>query len=387
MSSRQDTSRRTEFRAALGELARIDKLELGAALRAMLAVDAEALRVTRVSYWELAPDRSAIVCRTLYRRDAGAYDHGGELRASAIPAYFGAMLEGCPIAIDDALSDPRTRELVDSYLRPHAISSMLDVPVWRSGKLAGVLCHEHVGPARAWTADEQTFVRGIGSMVSAVLDEVDRARAEQRARFAAITSLAAGVAHEINNPLTYITANLTTALEDLDAGILDPTSLRELLRDAHYGAERVRHIVHELVEAAQAMPPPARASPPSARPDEARRRVLLVDDEAPVRQSLRRMLASAHDVVVADDGASALATLRSGLHVDVVVCDLMMPQMTGMELYAHLVEERPELARRTIFMTGGAFTADARAFLAACDRPLLEKPIDRATLRRAIASV
>jgi CheY-like chemotaxis protein len=196
--------------------------------------------------------------------------------------------------------------------------------------------------------------------------------------------LLARIAHEINNPLTYVSANLTAALEELRAGTCGTAGLLEILEDAQEGAERLRLVVQELfsLEAREPFPPAAAAA------EEARRlRVLLVDDEAAIRRMLRRMLEPAHDVIDAEHGRAALDQLRGGADVDVVVCDLMMPGMTGMELYAHLSAERPTVARRMIFMTGGAFTARSREFIATCDRPMLQKPIDRATLRRAIASV
>lgn len=196
--------------------------------------------------------------------------------------------------------------------------------------------------------------------------------------------LLARIAHELNNPLTYVTANLTTALEELRTGASSTAGLIEILQDAQEGAERLRLVIQELfsLEARDTVPPP-----PGARDEARRRRVLLVDDEAAIRRMLRRMLEPSHDVIDAEHGRAALDQLRGGADVDVVVCDLMMPEMTGMELYAHLAAEHPTVARRVIFMTGGAFTSRSREFIATCDRPMLQKPIDRATLRRAIASV
>ena len=55
------------------------------------------------------------------------------------------------IVATDAQSDPRTCEFTENYLGPFQITSMLDVPVWLDGKLAGVVCHEHIGPLREWT--------------------------------------------------------------------------------------------------------------------------------------------------------------------------------------------------------------------------------------------
>ena len=214
------------FRAALGELARLDKVNLGSALRAILAVDAEALEVSRASYWELAPDHVVLHCRMLYQREGGRYLEGGVLHAADIPGYLGAMLEGLPIAVDDALVDPRTCEMLESYVRPAGIRAILDVPVWCRGKLAGVVCHEQVGSARTWTLAEQDFARGIGNMVSLAISESERHLAEEGARLAAIGALAAGVAHEINNPLTYINANLTTVLEELETDSCDRAELR-----------------------------------------------------------------------------------------------------------------------------------------------------------------
>jgi GAF domain-containing protein len=176
------TSPRSLFHAALTQLAQTDKPDLAAALRQILSVDATTMSVARVSYWELAPDHSKITCSVLYEHPAARFSSGGELRAVDFPGYFRALLQSKAIVADDAWTDPRTCEFADVYFRPHDIRSMLDVPVWRRGKLAGVVCHEHVGGDRAWTDDEQAFAVGIGNLVSIALEARKATRSSRAPR-------------------------------------------------------------------------------------------------------------------------------------------------------------------------------------------------------------
>lgn len=114
------------------------------------------------------------------------------------------------------------------------------------------------------------------------------------------------------------------------------------------------------------------------------RRVLVVDDERLVGEAIARSLAEENDVEVVTDANQALPRIVAGRY-DVVLCDLMMPIMTGMDLYAEVVRRAPKLAGRLVFMTGGAFTARARAFLESVANPCLEKPLDTSKLRSLVA--
>jgi len=123
-------------------------------------------------------------------------------------------------------------------------------------------------------------------------------------------------------------------------------------------------------------------STPRAVPPLAATRVLIVDDEPVVARSLAKLLAP-RTVEVVTSGQAALAACQRGTY-DAIVCDLMMPELTGMELHAQLRDTAPDLAARMIFVTGGAFTADAAAFVAARRAPVLTKPLDAAQLRAAV---
>jgi CheY-like chemotaxis protein len=116
-------------------------------------------------------------------------------------------------------------------------------------------------------------------------------------------------------------------------------------------------------------------------------RILVVDDDALVGRAMSRMLSRRHEVVFLSDARSALDRLRSGPAFDVVFCDLMMPQLTGIDLHDALAAERPELAARMIFTTGGAFTPQARAFADAHAERMLLKPFDARTLEAAVDRV
>jgi PAS domain S-box-containing protein len=654
------------YNAALARLAEINKSDLATTLRTLVERAADTLRVGRVSYWELQPDKASIRCRVLYERDARVFSEGAELFARDFPAYFRALLESRAIVADYAWTDPRTSEFVDTYFKLHDIRSMLDIPVWHNGLLVGVLCHEQTGTTRTWSWDEQTFAVGIANMISVALESRDRRHAQQgyellsqatndviwdwdikrdvvewnaavttifnyrpedigttsswwidrvyeedRARvarkfdelvsgtattwqdqyrwmradgsvatvldrgylvraadgtaarmvgsmvditervemharlalterMASLGTLAAGVAHEINNPLTYIMTNVTLAQEALRDGKTEH-SLADLLREIDEGAQRIRRVVRDLqwfarpreddvqdVEVASVIEssvsmvsnqirhraqlsielsstprvrmnkarlgqvvvnlltnaahaikegnaaahcvsvrtrtatngdavievrdtgsgiaPDVRArmfepffttkpvgfgmglglsiihsivtaagghihveSLPDhgttftiqlpAAPDVKQRpvvhddvptrpvRVLVVDDEPLIARAIRRMLRGMHDVECVESGEAALARLRAGEHFDVVLCDLMMPVVSGRELYEQVRSMSSPLAERFIFITGGAFTAESSEFAASCPRPLLEKPLDKAQLLRAIASV
>ena len=653
-----------EFHAALAELAQIDKSDLDVALERIVAVAAATLDVARVSYWELASDHSSIACRVLYMQADRSYRRGDRLLASQFPTYFEALITNPEIVAEDAWIDPRTSEFVESYFMVHGIRAMLDIPVWRRGKLAGVLCHEHVA-RRPWLPEEQAFAVGVANIITAALETRDRHRAEEgyaliaratndvlwdwdprtgeiqwndtatavfrlqpaqighrldwwlgcihaddRARvqgkvasllrseensytdqyrfvrgdgsiatiidggivvrdreglpvrmvgsmlditdrvemqnrlalsdrMASLGTLAAGVAHEINNPLTYVMTNLALAIEDTRVDTCHIPAVNELLREAQEGAERIRQIVrnlqalsrsndeeaqvlelapviessinvahneirhraqlvrefrdvptvrmnrgrlaqvvlnllinavhaieegrandneirvgtfarekevvievrdtgcgipvqhqarifdpffttkpigkgtglglsicHSIVVAAggrievessprgttmRVVLPAATAEVvapgPAAAPVAPKRRILLVDDEPLIRRSMTRLLGSKHSVVAVEDGNAALAELERDAGYDLILCDLMMPAMSGMELYRRLVEMGSPFAQRMVLMTGGAFSAESEAFLNSCERPHIAKPVDRGVLERILIEI
>ncbi|HVG59980.1 MAG TPA: MASE1 domain-containing protein [Hyalangium sp.] len=115
---------------------------------------------------------------------------------------------------------------------------------------------------------------------------------------------------------------------------------------------------------------------PAAHGSQARRgRILIVDDEPRMAQSLRMLLEPAHEVVATTRGSEALEMVSSGQRFDLVVCDLQMPGTTGMDVYAQLRQQAPELAQRLVFMSGGAYTPDASAFIRSVPNRVLEKPV------------
>ncbi|HXV74811.1 MAG TPA: PAS domain-containing protein, partial [Candidatus Polarisedimenticolaceae bacterium] len=238
ISARKESERRTERRnAALHELARSEALDSGdfdLFTRLAIQTAADVLDVDRIGVWLFNDDRSILRCESLYERGKDRFSTGLELQAAAYPRYFAALADGRFVAADDALTDPTTSEFAESYLAPLGITSMLDAPIRRGQKLIGVVCHEHVGPARRWLHDEREFAASIAHFVSHALEARHRSRAEQdvrrgqqrlleqkllekerverelartrehlvrQTRLSTIGQIAASIAHELRNPL------------------------------------------------------------------------------------------------------------------------------------------------------------------------------------------
>jgi PAS domain S-box-containing protein len=122
-------------------------------------------------------------------------------------------------------------------------------------------------------------------------------------------------------------------------------------------------------------------------PPLARSRILMIDDEAAVGRSIRLLLAPDHEVINVTRALDGLAQLEAGQAFDMILCDVMMPEMSGIELFAQLQARFPTYTHRTVFMTGGAFTSQAREALESLGTPRLEKPFSEAQLRKMIALV
>ncbi len=199
----------------LARLRALERQDLAGAMREITEAAAETIEAERVSVWLYDEERTRIRCVDLFERAKREHGSGTELLAKDYPAYFRALESSRVIAAHEARTDPRTCEYTPGYLVPHGITSMLDVPIRLGGKMVGIVCHEHVGAARRWTADEQTFAGSIGDMVSLAMEVDERRRTEQALREAeeqfrqaqkmeAVGRLAGGLAHDLNNLLTAI---------------------------------------------------------------------------------------------------------------------------------------------------------------------------------------
>lgn len=125
------------------------------------------------------------------------------------------------------------------------------------------------------------------------------------------------------------------------------------------------------------------SEPPEAPPAKGpRARILIVDDDVVVVNAMRRLLSREHDVVAYTDPRDALASLERGDLYDLVFCDLMMPYVTGQELYLSASALEPSLAGRFVFVTGGATDPAAASFLAEVSKERLDKPFATQSLLR-----
>ncbi len=147
-------------------------------LRSILEVSAATLGVSRASIWRYNDTRFALECVDLYESATNRHSVAPALNADDYPDYFSALARAGVLAADDAVSDPRTREFTDGYLRPLGIQSMIDAPLYFGGALDGVLCHEHCGDTRHWTADEKAFVIAVSNQISLIFERCQRHRIE-----------------------------------------------------------------------------------------------------------------------------------------------------------------------------------------------------------------
>jgi CheY-like chemotaxis protein len=227
-------------------------------------------------------------------------------------------------------------------------------------------------------------------------------------------------AQEASGPLAFLIANLGFALEeigDLAADLATPpnetvdddtrgrlaraqaalSAVGDSLRGARQCADHVRQIARDLA-----------GSPPESRRGTAtypgggagdrtpsdlgsadsatgpRGRVLVVDDEPMIVRAIQRLLEGEHEICLSTDPVDVVHQVRTGRRFDVILCDLMMPMMSGIEVYNAIREVDVDQARRMIFMTGGAFTARMLEFLEGTQNVRIEKPLERSTLRAAI---
>jgi len=440
----------------------------------------------------------------------------------------------------DELAGTGLFDLVEEEDHPILVERIRDAEKTGTNKRAEIRFRSKSGRAVLLEFSPARRIRfeSAPAVLMASRDVTDRKRDEARAllagRMAAMGTLTAGIAHEINNPLAYVLSNLSFVTKELSSSVAEQVEIHDALRDALDGAERVRRIVRDLksfsrpdddtrgpvaldkvvedavkltgaeirtrarlvvsleatsfaegneariaqvlvnllVNAAHATPEgaadrneiriltrnagdrvvlevtdtgtgmseevrakifdpffttkpigvgtglglsichgiiaalsgtieveselgkgttfrislparddsPAVDSAPLVVPPVLTGRVLVVDDEPMIGIGIKRMLRG-HQVTSVQSGAEALVHLRRGDEFDVILCDLMMPGMTGMELYERLPVEA---ARRVVFMTGGAFTPNAAAFVGRVANETLEKPFEPEALNRLV---
>jgi hypothetical protein len=206
-------------------------LPLPEVFRRVCEAAADALRVERVGVWLIVNEGKALRCASLFERSKHRHSKGVCLTLAEFPGFFRAIAAAPLVACESARSDPRTAELRESYLAPHGITSVLDAPLARNGRVVGVVCHEHVGPPRAWSEDDRAFALAAADLI------VDRMKAAEGmlrtsyrdAGFAPkpngrhAEAKPGAAAHEFRNLLAEIIANaeLVAHVPGLPAGVAD----------------------------------------------------------------------------------------------------------------------------------------------------------------------
>ncbi|MEO0409258.1 MAG: ATP-binding protein, partial [Cyanobacteria bacterium P01_A01_bin.135] len=229
LKEEQILQRQSATLAQLSQSKAITQGDLTAAFQELTNRIAELLQVERVSIWLFDSGHGAIHCAQLFQLSQRRYSSGEVLAVTDYPAYFAAIAAYPILPVNDARADARTCEFTKGYLERYGIASMLDARFDVDGQCKGVICCEQVGSQRVWSQAEQNVVRSVSNLVSLAIEANQRQQKAQqleqalmdlqqsqfqmvqREKMAVLGQLTSGIAHEINNPVSFIYGNLPYA--------------------------------------------------------------------------------------------------------------------------------------------------------------------------------
>lgn len=228
--------------------------DLDTAMRAVTETAARVFNVGRASIWDVLNAPPFLRCRDLYLAQGAAHEAGIRIPIADHPAYFDALAHNRCLAASDAVTDPRTANFAEGYLKPLGITSMLDAAIVSGGRVIGVICIEHIGPQRIWTDEEQTFAGSLADLVALVFEAAERRRAEAEARsfegqlyqsqkLEAIGTLAGGIAHDFNNVLFAILGHAELA----ERRLTPENPVRHHLAQIIRAGQRARDLVRQIL--------------------------------------------------------------------------------------------------------------------------------------------
>ncbi len=162
----------------------IGVVPLGELIDQLLETSATTLGVERVSFWSIQDEGRAIRRENQYYLSSGENDPESLLLTDAmLPVYFSSLHEGMSLIVSpDARKDPRLLEFQEGEFGYLEIGAMLDAPVHRQGRLSGIICHEHVGGPREWSARDIDFARHVAQWVALALEIDERQQTREELR-------------------------------------------------------------------------------------------------------------------------------------------------------------------------------------------------------------
>jgi GAF domain-containing protein len=145
----------------------LDSGELEKTIHFVLETAAHCLDVQRLSVWVYNLDKTKLKCLSLYEKSSSSHvANGVEISTEDYPIYFEALGYQRVLAIQDVKTDRRTSELLQTYMIPNSIVSMIDAPVREYGEVVGVVCTESVSRMRKWDSNEIYFTGILGDLIA-----------------------------------------------------------------------------------------------------------------------------------------------------------------------------------------------------------------------------
>ena len=232
----QDTLMQSEQRLQRqnASLAHLALMQLGSGRSAqeifmeMTKVSAETLNVERVSIWRLSEDKEQLECLSLYLKSKNLHTVAKPLQAKDLPNYFSHLANHRVTAINDVFDHIATSEFTADYMQVNDIGAMLDGSILLNNQVIGVVCHEHVGGARDWTLDEESFAGSVADLVRLTVESHKR--------------------HEVEGDLLYQQKNLEKIVQTRIASIESNAKLFRFLFERAPAIILYMDIANEIIE-------------------------------------------------------------------------------------------------------------------------------------------
>jgi len=205
------TNKSSVFLELIEELSKSAYLNEGDELsmaREILYKSTHFLKINRVNAWLMNEQGNALVNLLAYDKKKDLFYNEGELRSEDFPVYFNHITRSDIIISFEARNEPFNSELVEPYLIPNNVYSMMEVPILSGGRMKGIVCFEATDEIRNWAPDEQHFALALCQLLTITIEtkEKNAYREELEKLVNEKSDLLAEINHRVTNNLAVLTA-------------------------------------------------------------------------------------------------------------------------------------------------------------------------------------